>query len=459
METTPARGRSAAFTAMIAAPSASAPVVAPCSSSPMDHAPERHDDEAGVARDASPRDASPRDDSRPRGPAGDPASSRSLLVVTTSYLTLRSFLLPYAAHFRALGWRVDAAANGVARDDVLRASFDHVHELPLSRSVRNVTGMVRAERELERLLDTDVDIVHVHTPIAGFLARLAARRRRTVSGPAVIYTAHGFHFFKGGYRALNSAFLAAERVAGRWTDQLVVINQEDYEAARRQRIVPAWKLLRMPGIGIDTDAWSPERIEQPAVDAARECLGIRADDPMFVIVGELNRNKRQRDVIEALLAMRRKDAHLVLLGGGRSRPALESAVKEHGLGDRVHVLGFMWEIQPIVRAATAVILPSKREGLARSVMEALSLEVPVIASAARGNRELVGTDGGIVVPVGDVQGYADAMDRLADAPEVAREMGRSGRRRMVSEFDQRVLIKMHEAMYREVLGRRAPLRP
>ena len=134
---------------------------------------------------------------------------------------------------------------------------------------------------------------------------------------------------------------------------------------------------------------------------------------------------------------------------------LESQARGLGVEDRVHFLGVISDVRPVVRAATALILPSKREGLARSVMEALSLEVPVIASTARGNRELVGKDSGLLFDTGDVRGLADAMDRLIDHPDERRAMGRRGRERMVERYDLNVLIRMHEALYREMLAERS----
>jgi glycosyltransferase involved in cell wall biosynthesis len=248
--------------------------------------------------------------------------------------------------------------------------------------------------------------------------------------------------------------LAAERVAGRWTDRLVVINEEDEAAAKHHRIVPRSRLVHMPGIGVDTRAWSPSSVLPDGVARVRGQLGIAANAPIFVVVGELNRNKRQQDAIAALASMQHADAHLVLLGDGPERPTLEAFVAHLRLRDRVHFLGFVQDVRPLVRAATALILPSKREGLARSVMEALSLEVPVIASTARGNRELVGTDSGLLFDTGDVRGLADAMDRLIDHPDDAHLMGLRGRERMVERYDLQVLIRMHEALYREVLAER-----
>lgn len=385
----------------------------------------------------------------------NPPSGVSLLLVATLAHTIRTFLLPYAAHFRALGWRVDAAANGVGGDKVLQEAFDHVYELPLSRSILDLGGILRAGRAISALLDTRPDIIHVHTPIAGFVTRFAVRREPAERRPAVVYTAHGFHFYKGGNPATNALFQTAERVAGRWTDRLVVINDEDEAAAVRNRIVPRGRLVRMPGIGIDTSTWSPSSVPPNGAARVRGQLGIAADAPIFVVVGELNRNKRQGKAIAALASMQHGDAHLVLLGDGPERAALEALVVHLSLRDRVHLLGFVQDVRPVLCAATALILPSQREGLARSVMEALALEVPVIASTARGNRELVGTDSGILVGTGDVRQLADAMDRLIDHPDERLAMGLRGRERMVEQYDLNVLIRLHEALYLQMLAERS----
>ena len=137
----------------------------------------------------------------------------ALLYVTTVSSTVRHFLRPYADHFRALGWRVDAAANGASADAVIRDAFERVFELPLSRSIRDVAGMARSVSALHALLGADdaPDIVHVHTPIAGFVARLAAAMLPRGRRPAVIYTAHGFHFHSAGHPVTNTLFRESRR--------------------------------------------------------------------------------------------------------------------------------------------------------------------------------------------------------------------------------------------------------
>ena len=385
----------------------------------------------------------------------DADAEPSVLMITTVAATLAGFLTPFAAHFRGLGWRVDAASNGASANPRVLGAFDNVYDLPMSRSLLNLPALLRAGGAVARLLDTTrPDLVHVHTPIASFLVRLAIRRMPRERRPAAVYTAHGFHFHPGGPLVSNALFLAAERLAGRWTDRLVVINDEDEAAARRHRIVGSRRLVRMPGIGIDTRWYARSGVDPSDAAVARLELGIGPDVPLIVAVGEFTPNKRQADAIEALGRMDHREASLVLLGDGPTRPALEALVDRLDLRGRVVFAGMVGDVRPIVSTAVALVLNSGREGLARSVMEALALEVPVAATAARGNAELVGDDG-FVLPIGDVAALAGALDWLIEHPADARAMGARGRRRMVERYDLQHVIDLHDRLYRAVLAERA----
>lgn len=377
-----------------------------------------------------------------------------MLIVSTVAATLHGFLLPYARHFRNMGWRVDGMASGATHDPVVLGSFDAAFELGLSRSVKDVRGMLIAFRRLRDRMASGYDIVHVHTPLAAFLTRAAVLAVPRGRRPAVVYTAHGFHFHSGGPWVTNQVFLLAERVAGRFTDRLVVINDEDRAAARRVRIVPAHHLVQMPGIGVDTGWFAPWAVDPERAAEVRTQIGLPPDTSVFVVIGELNRNKRPWDPVKALAAMRTKGAHLVFLGDGRGRTELEALARRLGLEPSVHLLGRVSDVRPYVAIASAVILASRREGLPRSIMEALSMEVPVITSAARGSRDLVRDDAGRVVPVGDPAAMAEAMDWMLADPDRARALGRRGRERMVAEYDERGLIGAHERLYEGILRER-----
>ncbi len=379
-----------------------------------------------------------------------------LLIVTTVYNMIRDFLLPYASHYREKGWQVDALAQRDDTYDRCVPAFDHAWTIEWSRNpfqLRNPFGHLRAVREIaarERY-----DIAHLHTPIAGFVGRAALRRTRSLEGTVIIYTAHGFHFHSNRRRITNAPFLLAEKAAARWTDYLVVINDEDERAARRLSLVPPDRLVHMPGIGIDSARFQPAGVSAEDVVRVRRELGLGPREQLVLTVAEFTLNKRHADVVRAFARVSDRSAQLALVG--RDGPALEATrrvVADLGLGARVHFLGFRHDIPALVRASTATVLLSAREGLPLSVLESLSLATPVVGTRIRGISDLLREGGGSLVDVGDVEAAARAIQELLEQPDMARAMGEQGRR-SVARYDIRHVIRLHDLLYERALEEKA----
>src|SRR5436305_13773677 len=150
-----------------------------------------------------------------------------ILMVTTIARTM-DFLLPFARHFRALGWCVDGMAEGISSSPQCVQSFDHVLDIVWSRNPLHVWNFVRAPRAIRAAVANGrYHLVHVHTPVAAFLTRFVLRRLRAQGAVKVVYTAHGLHYEQGRHSPVNRAFLVLEKIAGRWTDYLVIMNAED----------------------------------------------------------------------------------------------------------------------------------------------------------------------------------------------------------------------------------------
>jgi lipopolysaccharide/colanic/teichoic acid biosynthesis glycosyltransferase/glycosyltransferase involved in cell wall biosynthesis len=383
-----------------------------------------------------------------------------LLIVTTVPATLRAFLLPYARHFAAHGWQVDAMARDVSACADCRAAFQLVWDVDWTRNPFDLFKLARSLRQVREVVtDGGYDLVHVHTPIAAFVTRAALRRMRQSGKPKVIYTAHGFHFHSGGGRLRNAVFRALECRAGQWTDELVVINREDALAASFLRIVPREHLHFMTGIGVDTERYHPDRVAESEVLAVRSALGLAPGTPLFLVLGEFIPRKRHRDVIEALARLRDPRAHLALAGDGPLLETVRAQAARRGVAERVHFLGFRRDVPALVRASDAVVLVSQQEGLPRSVLEALCLKRPVIGSDIRGTRELLEDGAGWLVPVGDADALARAMSEVTASPEKARARGRRGRLKVMEGYDQASILQSHEELYTRVLAAPQPLSP
>ena len=370
-----------------------------------------------------------------------------LLIVTTVAATLRAFLLPYARHFRALGWRVDALARDASSLLECREAFDACHEIAFTRrpwELRGLRAMNAAIRDLA--VREGYDIVHVHTPVASFVTRMALRKLPEKARPKIVYTAHGFHFYRGGNPLKNSVYLNLERLAARWTDRLVVINKEDYETAQARRLLPPERIVHMPGIGLDLSAWNREAVlaSGSGGPGLREELGLEADDKIFLMVAEFNPGKRHRDAIAALAMTSRPDFHLALAGRGPLEDAVRAQAERLGVAGRVHLLGQRPDVPRLMLASLATVLPSEREGLNRSVMESIALGVPVLGADARGIRDLV-TDPsrGALFPVGQPAALAAAMVAVAAGPP---------RPQPDPAWDIGNLLRAHEELYSGLLS-------
>ncbi|MCU0633446.1 MAG: glycosyltransferase [Gemmatimonadaceae bacterium] len=375
-----------------------------------------------------------------------------LLVAATTPMFLRSFLLPFARHYRARGWRVDALAREATRDPQLRAAFDAVHDARWARQPL-APGNVAAARALSRLVRAEgYDIVHVHTPVAAFVTR-AALRRSWPNHPVRIYTAHGFHFHRGGKRLANAAYATLERLGARWTDELVVINDDDEQMARAMRLVPPDRLHRMHGIGVDVARYARDAVDARAVAAVRTALGVDATVPLVVHVAEFTANKRQRDVVDALVHEAAKDWHVAFVGDGAGRAAVEAHAVARGVRARTHFTGHVGDPRPFMRAADVVVLVSEREGLPRSVLEAMCMEVPVVGTRIRGTSELLADERGRLVPVGAPAAIAAAIDATL------RDTARARRACAAAEFIRRryssdAVLDAHDRLYSAALARR-----
>lgn len=363
-----------------------------------------------------------------------------LLIATTVPVTIRAFLLPYADFFREKGWTVGAMTNGTVPE--LAGHFDEIIDVSWSRNPLDPANLRECARIREAVGRGSYDIVHVHTPVAAFVTRLALRRARA-SGLKVAYTAHGFHFHRGGGRARNLAFRTLERMAGQWTDKLIVINSDDLEDAKKFHVVGDSALCYMPGIGLDFSKYGADAADPGEAERIRAELGLAPEDVLYTMIAEFNPGKRHKDAIEALSLCKRTDIHMAFAGDGPLLHDMKELAKSLCVAKRVHFLGFRSDIPGLVRASRAAVLTSEREGLARSLMESACLGTPIIGADARGIRDVVLPDRGILYPVGDTLALRDALLRVASDPLPPAKPD--------PEWRIENLLTRHEALYRELL--------
>lgn len=258
-----------------------------------------------------------------------------------------------------------------------------VHDIPFSRSPFSKQNL-KAYRMLKDLVERECyDIVHTHTPNASMIVRLACRNVRK-QGTKVIYTAHGFHFFKGAPLKNWLMYYPVEKFCGRYTDVLITINKEDYELAQKK--IHAKKVCYVPGVGVDL-----ERIRSVQADRneVRRSMGVPENCMLLTSVGELSKRKNHQVVIKALAQINNANVHYVIAGEGSLLSNLADLAKKLRIERQVHFLGYRKDVYKIYKSSDIVILPSLQEGLPVALMEAIACDCHVICSKIRGNVDLV----------------------------------------------------------------------
>ena len=362
-----------------------------------------------------------------------------LFVATVVRLHLNLFHLPYLRWFHEQGWQVDVAANNDFEDpaDCVIPCCDNHYVMPFERSPFK-KGNLLAYRQLKALLDREhYDIIHCHTPMGSVITRLAAKSARN-KGTKVLYTAHGFHFYDGAPAPNWLLYYPVERLLSRRTDLLITMNSEDH---RRAQTFHAKRTEMVNGVGIDLSRFSEATPEQKA--QVRRELGLQEGDTFAFTVGNVIPRKNQAVLIRAVKELADPGFHLFIAGDGPLEGELAALARELGLENQVHLLGFRRDVYRLSSAADIFLFSSRQEGLSVSVMEAMACGLPIVASAIRGNTDLIDQGrGGFLVAPDDAAGFADGIRKLQTQPELRTAMKRHNLKKIQSYSIEAVTEQM-----------------
>lgn len=338
------------------------------------------------------------------------------------------------------GNTVDFAANQSSSKvpDYYKEWGCKVYDISCSRSPFSF-GNIKAIREIKKIAK-DYDIVHCHTPLAAVATRFACKSLRK-NGLKVIYTAHGFHFYKGAPIKNWIIYYPIEKLCAKWTDVLITINKEDYTFAMKK--MKAKQIEYVPGVGVDINKITNVIIDR---NAKRKELGVPSNAFELVSVGELNNNKNHQIVIKAISKLEQKEnIHYVIAGSGENREKLEMLAKK--LNVNLHLLGYRNDVIDIYKSADICVFPSIREGLGIAAIEGMMCELPLICSINRGTKEFV-SEGAIGCQHDDDSQFSYAIDQLYKNRFNCIKMGQINKE-VAKQFDVEIINKKIIGIYNE----------
>lgn len=362
-----------------------------------------------------------------------------LFVATVVKTHINTFHIPALKRFKELDWQTCVAASNDFRnkEDCYIPYCDCYYEIPFARNPFNPVNL-KAFFMLRKAINEDrFNIIHCHTPVGAALTRLAAQKARKKCSK-VFYTAHGFHFFKGAPLINWIVYYPIERFLAKKTDVLITINSEDYKIAKTFK---AGKVVLLPGVGIDTKKYKFD-IEKRA--QIRKELGISNEQIMLLSVGELNKNKNHEMVIKALKGT---NVVYVIAGEGKLGKRLESAAVHNNVDLRL--LGYRNDVDALCSAADVFVLPSLREGLNVSLMEAMASERPVMGSRIRGNEDLIDRNGGFLFDPKSEKDIRIAINTMLSIRPSWESLGAYNRKK-IEGYDTSIILNEMFDLYEKV---------
>ena len=221
----------------------------------------------------------------------------------------------------------------------------------------------------------------------------------------VIYTAHGFHFLKGNNPIKNFLFKTVEKTLAKYTDILITINEEDFDASKKWKAKHKFKIS---GIGFDFNKYDNSPFDKAEFKAS---LGLK-DEFVILTVAEFIPRKNYAE-------LKNKNIKYLICGRGKDEELIKQQIKDLGIEDKVILLGYRKDINKIMQISDAFLLPSKQEGLCLSIIEALNFGLPIITSNVRGCKDLVEVDkNGYTADKNDYIKYAELLNKIINNPEL-----------------------------------------
>ncbi|TQR21230.1 glycosyltransferase family 4 protein [Psychrobacillus vulpis] len=369
----------------------------------------------------------------------------NILFVASVYRHLIAFHIPYIQYFQSQGYNVWAAGTGEKDRAILEDLMVKCVDIPFSRNPLSVQN-VDAYNQLKKVFSKQTfELVHVHTPVASLLTRAAFRKSQHGK---IIYTAHGFHFFSGAPKQNWLIYYTAEKMAARWTDHLITINKEDYKNGLRFGIKES-DISLVHGVGVE-----PVKNISSDKKTLKQLLGLSTNAIVISYVAEINRNKNHQFLLSNWKRIKEQSpqAALLLIGDGEHRDEIEKYVQEHSLED-IQVLGFRNDVAELLGITDIVSLLSHREGLPKSIMEAMVASIPCVVSDTRGLRDLITSgESGFVIPHGNDDLLVDSFVSLLNQEEMRQKMGKNAYKEVEPYLLENVLkeyIKIYDRVLRK----------
>ena len=359
--------------------------------------------------------------------------------------TLRHLYLchrPYLKYFHDNGYEVHTASNS----SCLLDNVDKSYKIAIKRNPYSFKN-IKAIFELRRIIKQgQYDIIHIHTPMGAVITRLAITKKIKQKSK-IIYTAHGFHFYKGCPKINYLLYFPIEKILSRRTDMIITINKEDYDFARKHFKT---NIKYIPGVGFDEERFKTKLTKNKQIEL-RNKLGLSNKDYVISYIAEISKRKRQAYLLKVISKMNLTNEKFLFIGDNTKSLKVRRLIHKYHLDNVVKIIDFNNNINEYLDISNLIISVSRQEGLPLNIMEAMYKEKSIIVTDCRGNRDLIKhMENGVVVGLNNQLELISSIECLKNNPELSKKLGQNNRK-LINNYSIKKVLPMMEKLYKDIM--------
>lgn len=368
-------------------------------------------------------------------------------------ITVKFLLLPQLKFLQSQGYQVSAVCSPGKWVDEIRKEGINIKTIKISRKISPFRDLISLFQLYFYIKKEKFDIVHTHTPKPGLIGQLAAK----IAGVSIIInTVHGLYFQKNSSPLKRKIFIFIEKISAKCSTLIFSQNKEDIVTIINEKISKPEKIEYL-GNGTDMERFNITKFSKEEILNRKKDAGIKEGSKVVGIVGRLVKEKGYLDLFEAFkkVLVKIPDATLLIIGPeepGKKDSLDKSIVKDYGIESNIIFLGERADVENFYPLMDVFVLPSYREGFPRTIIEAMAMQRPVVATNIRGCREEVEErETGFLVPVKDPKELSEKILTILEDENMAKSMGLAGRKRAEDNFDERAIFAKINKEYQKLL--------
>lgn len=369
---------------------------------------------------------------------------KKVLIIAHVISHIKAFHIPYIEWFKSKGYEVHVLTNAQGAE---LPCCDKLYDLDIERSPFSLKNL-KAIKEAKKIIDAEgYELIHCHTPMGGVIGRLSSIKARK-NGTKVLYTAHGFHFYKGAPIINWLLYYTVEKILSFFTDCIITINEEDYRKASKSFATKKTAVEKISGVGVDISKFSPLTKEEK--QNLKKEYGY--DGKLLLIyAAEFSKDKNHSFSVDSLEELKKYIPNIKILfcGMGKFFEETKSYAFQKNKSDYIDFLGYRDDMSNLYGISDILITSSVREGLATNVIEGMATGLPAVATDIRGHRDVVENGkNGYLFKVDDTEEFVNAVKKLIDSEKRYNAFSENAIIR-AKDFNLENSIKQTEAIYKK----------